>query len=74
MKRQDLIPKVAKKFKVTTDSKHALPVSPNLLERDFTADAPNQKWAGDITHLCTSESWLYLAVVIDLYSRAVIGR
>ena len=65
--------KAARKFKVTTDSKHTLPVAPNLLEQDFTADEPNQKWAGDITYLMTSEGWLYLAVIIDLYSHAVIG-
>lgn len=73
MKRQSLVAKAARKFKVTTDSKHSLPVAPNLLEQDFTADAPNQKWAGDITYLMTSEGWLYLAVIIDLYSRQVVG-
>ncbi len=73
MRRQGLTPKAVKKFKVTTDSRHQRPAAPNLLARDFKADAPNQKWAGDITYLYTSEGWLYLAVVIDLYSRAVIG-
>lgn len=73
MRRQRLVPKAARKFKVTTDSDHQLPVAPNLLERDFSATAPNQKWVGDITYLLTSEGWLYLAVVIDLYSRAVVG-
>ncbi|WP_221274594.1 IS3 family transposase [Thaumasiovibrio subtropicus] len=73
MKRQSLVAKAARKFKVTTDGKHSLPVAPNLLEQDFTADAPNQKWAGDITYLMTSEGWLYLAVIIDLYSRQVVG-
>ena len=73
LKRQGLVAKAAKKFKVTTDSKHTRPVAPNLLAQDFTADRPNQKWAGDITYLMTSEGWLYLAVIIDLYSRAVIG-
>jgi len=48
-------------------------VAPNLLEQDFTASAPNQKWVGDITYLFTSEGWLYLAVIIDLYSRSVVG-
>ncbi len=62
-----------KKFKVTTDSKHNLPVAANLLNRDFTATAPNQKWVSDITYVWTDEGWLYLATVIDLYSRAVIG-
>lgn len=73
MKRQGLVPKAARKFKVTTDSNHNLPIAPNLLAQNFEATAPNQKWAGDITYLQTSEGWLYLAVIIDLYSRAVIG-
>ncbi len=73
MKRQDLIAKAARKFKCTTDSKHKMPVAPNLLAQDFSATAPNQKWAGDITYVATSEGWLYLAVIIDLYSRQVIG-
>lgn len=62
-----------KKFKPTTDSKHNLHISPNLLDRDFKADKPNQKWVGDITYLRTKDGWLYLATVIDLYSRAIIG-
>lgn len=73
MNRQQLVAKAARKFKVTTDSRHNLPIAPNLLGRNFTADKPNQKWAGDITYLMTSEGWLYLAAVIDLHSRAVIG-
>jgi transposase InsO family protein len=73
MARQGLVAKAARKFKVTTDSNHTLPVAPNLLEQDFNATGPNQKWVGDITYLMTSEGWLYLAVIIDLYSRAVIG-
>ena len=73
MQRQGLRAKAAKKFKVTTDSKHNLPVAPNHLNRDFSATAPNQKWVSDITYLWTDEGWLYLAVVIDLFSRAVIG-
>ncbi|MBL4245458.1 IS3 family transposase, partial [Vibrio fluvialis] len=73
MKRQNLTPKAARKFKCTTDSKHEMPVAPNLLAQNFDASAPNQKWAGDITYLATSEGWLYLAVIIDLYSRQVIG-
>ena len=58
---------------MTTDSNHNLSISPNLLARDLSADKANQKWTGDITDLYTSEGWLYLAVIIDLYSRAVIG-
>lgn len=73
MKKLGLHAKGKKKFKVTTDSKHNLPVAANLLNRDFTATAPNQKWVSDITYIWTDEGWLYLATVIDLYSRAVIG-
>ena len=73
MKRQGLVAKAGRKFKATTNSKHTLPVAPNLLEQDFTADAPNQKWCGDITYLWTPEGWLYLATVLDLFSRKVIG-
>jgi putative transposase len=65
--------KEKKKFKVTTDSNHNLPVAANLLNRNFSATAPNQKWVSDITYIWTDEGWLYLATVIDLYSRAVIG-
>ena len=63
----------AKKFKVTTDSAHGKPVMPDRLEQDFHATAPNQKWTSDITSVWTDEGWLYLAVVMDLYSRAIIG-
>ena len=73
MIRQGLKAKAAKPFKMTTNSDHKLPIAPNLLDRNFTADSANQKWAGDITYLYTSEGWLYLAVIIDLHSRAVIG-
>ncbi len=73
LKRQGLVAKAARKFKATTNSKHNLPVFDNLLQQDFSASAPNQKWAGDITYLWTEEGWLYLAVIIDLFSRQVIG-
>ena len=73
MQRQGLRAKAAKKFKATTNSDHDLPVAPNLLQQDFVAAVPNQKWVGDITYLWTDEGWLYLAVVIDLYSRLVVG-
>jgi transposase InsO family protein len=62
-----------RKYKATTDSNHTFNVAPNLLEQDFSATAPNQKWAGDISYIWTGEGWLYLAVVLDLYSRRVIG-
>lgn len=73
MQRQGLRARAARKYKATTNSRHSLPVAENLLKQDFTASAPNQKWVGDITYLQTEEGWLYLAVVIDLYSRMVIG-
>jgi transposase InsO family protein len=57
----------------TTESDHDLPIFDNQLKQDFSAEEPNQKWVGDITYLWTSEGWVYLAVVIDLYSRIVIG-
>ncbi len=73
LRRQGLRAKAAKKFKATTNSDHNLPVAPNLLGQDFTATATNQKYVGDITYLWTDEGWLYLATVIDLYSRLVVG-
>jgi transposase InsO family protein len=73
MRHMDLKAVQAKKFKVTTDSNHNKPVAPDLIEQHFTADAPNQKWVSDITYIWTTEGWLYLAVVMDLYSRAIIG-
>ena len=62
-----------RKHKVTTDSKHKFNIAPNLLDRDFAADHPNQKWVVDISYIWTREGWLYLAVVLDLHSRRVIG-
>jgi transposase InsO family protein len=56
-----------------TDSDHSLPVAPNLLDRQFEADAPNRKWTGDITYVDTGEGWLYLGVELDLFSRRVVG-
>jgi putative transposase len=62
-----------KRFKKTTDSAHGGPVAPNLLDQDFTATAPNQKWGVDISYVRTNEGWLYLAVVLDLFSRRIVG-
>ena len=62
-----------KKYKATTDSKHNLPVAPNLLARQFTVSAPNRVWTSDITYIDTGEGWLYLAVVLDLFSRQIVG-
>ena len=63
----------AKKFKVTTDSDHSLPVAPNILNRKFDTDAPNQVWLSDITYIYTQEKWLYLATVMDTYNREIVG-
>lgn len=65
--------KTVTKWRATTDSSHKLPVAANTLDRQFAVSAPNRAWAGDITYLWTDEGWLYLAMVLDLYSRAVIG-
>ena len=73
LRRQGLRAKAARKFSPVSYREHGLPVSENLLKQDFYACEPNQKWVGDITCLRTDEGWLYLAVVIDLWSRAVIG-
>ena len=62
-----------RRFKVTTDSNHKLPISPNWLNREFTVAEPDKVWVGDITCIATDEGWLYLAVVIDLFSRQVVG-
>lgn len=73
MKINGIRPIRTRRHKVTTDSQHHLGVAPNLLDGDFLAAAPNQKWAGDISYIWTAEGWLYLAVVIDLFSRRVVG-
>lgn len=73
MKAQGLESKVKRRFKATTDSSHDLPVFPNHLNRQFEAETPDQVYVGDITYIPTQEGWLYLAVLIDLYSRAVVG-
>jgi putative transposase len=73
LKRQGWQAKTARKFKATTQSNHNLPVAENLLQQNFHASQPNQKWAGDITYLWTEEGWLNLAVVSNLYSRKVIS-
>jgi len=62
-----------KRFKVTTNSKHNHPIAPNLLNQDFTAYNPNQIWVSDITYIWTREGWLYLAVILDLFSRRIVG-
>ncbi len=73
MQRLGLRAVQSRKFKVTTDSNHNKLVAENMLQQDFRANHPNQKWVADITYIPTKEGWLYLSVVMDLYSRAVIG-
>lgn len=73
LSRQQLRHRHPRRFKVTTDSNHNLAVASNLLNRSFTVGAPNQVWVGDITYIKVTEGWLYLAVMIDLFSRQVVG-
>ncbi len=73
MQRHGIKARGKRKFVVTTDSKHDLPIAPNLLARNFTPEAPNQTWSSDITYIATDEGWLYLAAIIDLFSRQVVG-
>jgi putative transposase len=73
MREAGLACKTRRKFKATTNSKHNLPVADNTLDRQFTVSKPNQVYAGDITYLHTQEGWLYLAVVVELFSRQVVG-
>ena len=73
MREAGIQSKASKKYKATTNSKHDLPVSENLLNRDFHADRPNQKMVSDITYIRTDEGWLYLASIMDLYGRKIVG-
>jgi transposase InsO family protein len=73
MREEQLQVQTKRKFKVTTDSNHNKSIAPNLLQREFKVTAPNTAYVGDITYIPTREGWLYLAVVIDLFSRAVVG-
>ena len=73
MQQHGIRAKTKRKFVVTTDSKHKLPVAPDLVQRKFNPDAPNALWSGDITYIATDEGWVYLAAVIDLFSRQVVG-
>jgi putative transposase len=73
MKKNGIRAKMKRKFRVTTDSKHKLPVAPNLLNRNFSPVKPNQVWASDLTYVWTKEGWLFLAVIVDLFSRQVVG-
>ena len=74
MREADLQSRKRRRFRVvTTDSKHAHPIAPNILARDFGATAPNQKWLADLTYVPTAEGWLYLALILDLFSRKFVG-
>jgi putative transposase len=73
MRENDIRARHKRRYKATTDSKHALPVAPNLLERNFSPSAPNQAWSADLTYVWTDEGWLYLAIVLDLFNREVVG-
>lgn len=73
MRENSLRGRHKRRFKATTDSKHTLPVAPNLLERNFDTERPDQAWTADITYIATGEGWLYLAIVLDLYTRQIVG-
>lgn len=73
MRENGLKSRVKRRFVNTTDSDHEMPIAENILDRDFSAVAPNHKWVADITYIRTGEGWLYLAVVMDLFSRRIVG-
>jgi len=73
MRQNGILVVRTRKYKATTDSNHNFNIAPNLLNRDFTVSEPNRKWAGDISYIWTREGWLYLAVMLDLHSRRVVG-
>jgi putative transposase len=73
MRREGIVGKKRKKFCVTTNSRHADPIAPNVLQRDFEAARPNEAWVTDVTYVWTHEGWLYLAAILDLCSRRIVG-
>jgi len=73
MREQELKWRRRKRFRTTTNSNHEFPIAPNLLARNFTAPAPDRAWVGDITYIWTDEGWLYLAAILDVFSRRVVG-
>jgi transposase InsO family protein len=73
MKRLGIVPKRKRKYQSTTDSKHPFPVHPNLLSRNFNVSEPNRVWVSDITYVPTDEGWLYLAGVMDLFNKGIVG-
>jgi len=73
MRKNGIVAKTKRKFKVTTQSKHDRPVAANLVNRAFIAQRPNQLWTSDITYVWTKEGWIYLAVILDVFSRSIVG-
>src|SRR4051794_34463523 len=73
MREKELGGGTRRRFRTTTDSKHDFPIAPNVVARDFTASGPDQVWVTDITFVWTAQGWLYLAVILDLFSRRVVG-
>jgi len=73
MRENNLKARQKTRFKKTTDSDHGGPVAPNVLDQDFAADGPDEKWGVDISYVWTAEGWLYLAIVLDLFSRRIVG-
>ena len=73
MRKYGIQPKQKQRYKVTTQSKHNLPISPNLLEQDFTASGMNEKWVADITYIRVGQGWMYLSTIEDLFSRFIVG-
>jgi transposase InsO family protein len=73
MREEGLVGRQKRRFRRTTDSNHSNPIAPNVLARDFEPAAPNQAWSGDVTYIATGEGWSYLAVLLDLFSRRVVG-
>jgi putative transposase len=73
MRTKGIVARQKRRYRRTTDSKHANPIAPNVVARDFSPSGPNRLWAGDVTYIATAEGWAYLAVLLDLYSRRVVG-
>ncbi len=73
MSKNGVVAKTKRKFKATIDSKHNFPVAENLLKRNFYADNPNKVWVANITYIPTGEGWLYLAAIVDLFNREIVG-
>ncbi len=73
MRKNALVARQKRRFIRTTDSRHTHPIAPNVLDRNFDVNQPNQAWVGDVTYIPTAEGWLYLAVLLDLFSRRIVG-